>query len=507
MKTRTNHIRWSKEMERKCLGSIWPAYPRKNGSKENVLNTASKVEEDKSNDEIVLEDGICNNLENNDIGPSCNKNDISLAISENIQENAEDISENSKNVNLKTFMENAIKENEIHKTKINESSKKIRWNEDMLKRCLGAYFGGSQDTRKQKKKSGKKDDELSDKSVLKEDNESIENDNESIDSELSQDIIPQDDYMADALLYNGEIGEELKNESYIDFKNDKETKKTEKRKERKRRTRRKSTYMEPYTNDEYDDSHYEVSLQDLFAKKNQVLEEKFISKESDKSGEQGNMGNFEKISWSIINESYNENSSNESDLDGEDTEKINEDNNNYHIEESQCDTDNYQNKEEIEVQEENTYEADAIPMESDIYSYNESQDSNNIDEENYEENKTKDEYYIQEDFYSDEYTYADNEEDKIFDFEDIGSAETSDLDIANETIDSMDWDNNWDEYNLMDSDTQEIETVESFNDYGSSFIEDNDFNFTYEPVMESQEYAGNFENSGLGQTVECRIVT
>jgi hypothetical protein len=299
--------------------------------------------------------------------------------------------------------------------------------------------------------------------------------------------------------------------------------------------------MEPYTDNEHDDSHYGVSLQDLFAKKNEVLEEEFISKESDKSCEQGNMGNFEKISWSIINGSYNENNSNESDLDNEDnednedTEKINEGNNNYHIGESQYDTDSYQNKEEIEAQEENTYEADVdeISVESDIYSYNESQDTNNIAEENYEENKTKDEYYMQEDFYSNEYNYADNDmendfnllsedtfeldyyenedlkakEDKMFDFEDIGLAETLDLDIANETIHSVDWEDNWDEYNLMDPDTQELETIESFNDYGNSFIEDNDFNFTYEPVMEGREYIDDLEDSGLGQTIECRIVT
>ncbi|HEY9060135.1 MAG TPA: hypothetical protein VIO64_06490 [Pseudobacteroides sp.] len=506
MKTKTNYIRWNKEMERKCLGSAWPAHLRNNRSRKNASNTNMEEEKGITNDEIVLEENNCFNSEN--IENVCVDKDITLDISEDMQENVEEsIPENTHNISLKDFMENTIKENEMQKAKIYDNPKKIRWNENMVKRCFGSYLGIQQDTKKDNKKWAKKDSSIPDNNIVKDRNEAMNN-------EPSEDIISQDSYMLDAQLYNGDFVEEVK--------------KAVKRKKR----RNKGSKKKSYSNEGFNDLSYEASLQNLWSGEAGTFVEDNYS-DCDKSHDQDDMVNYQKVSWSIISEGE------EQKILSESFENIYSDSNQNTDNDINNNTDNESNDNTYNTNNHYNFNTDSDNNETgDIDSIYTTDNDNNDEIAAYDsaeclvsDNIAEDKYYIEEDYFNEENTSNEMENNlnlltgdifqiessgnegevyedyNVFDIEESDLVEALDLEIANETIDSLDWDNNWGEYDLMDTGTQEIETVDSFSDYGNSMAEDIDFNFNYEYEVESQGYTANFEEKGYGQSIECRIVT
>lgn len=76
------------------------------------------------------------------------------------------------------------------------------------------------------------------------------------------------------------------------------------------------------------------------------------------------------------------------------------------------------------------------------------------------------------------FAYPQNQ-NNVFDFEEADSLDAFDLEITDRTRNSMDWGNSWDEYNLTNTETQDIEIPEYLDDYN---------------------------HISYGQSVECRII-
>ncbi len=485
MRTRTNYIRWNREMERNCLGLAWQTYARNNVSQKNVKNKTDNVEEVKTAEENKVPEEILQNENVDDkLRNSCPEPDISESMTEELQDN---ISESTDEINLKTFMENAIKENQIHKTNTYSTSKKIHWNEDMLKRCLGTYFSTSPNKKKRRKKWVKKESNMHYDNVESKNEELVSN-------EISYDNVPQNDYMLGSQIYDGEIIEKANEEDeYYDS------------------TGSESNYGAESNYGERDE--------------NEKLNEEFICPNDNNSYEQDNQGNFEKISWSTLSDIDDEGFDKETDSIDENIESDNENVN----EDSSDEADSYED--EHKKDSEDSYEDGYENNSEDSYKDGYKNDSEYTYDDGYENDY--EDSYTQEGLFSDKYAndnetdqyfnevtddnfemdYQENESltysagDNVLGFNDIGQIEVLELEIENQTINNTDWDNSWDEYDVSNDQSQDIETVDSFIDYGIGQEEYSDYDFDSESYIKNIEYMSDYDSVSRGQSIECRIVT
>ncbi|KNY26236.1 hypothetical protein [Pseudobacteroides cellulosolvens] len=446
-------------MEKSCLGRALQTYDRNNVSPKSIQNKTNSVEEvnmeeeNKLQEEIFPNENVVVELENSYPEP-----DISESMKEELQENT---SESTDEINLKTFMENTMKENEIHKTNIYENSKKIHWNENMLKRCLGAYYSASQNTKKTRKTWKRKESNICDENV-------VSKNEELISSESSYDIVPQEDHMLDSQIYTGETTEKVNEENEYYYSTGSES-----------------------NNDESDE--------------NEKSEGEFTYSSDNESYEQDSLGKFEKISWSIISDIDEEDYDGEMDSIDEDIQADNESSN---------ETDSYEGRSDV---------ADSYGGGSDDADSYEDGYENDYEDSYVQEDLLKDKYHngnngtdqyfseaVDDNFESD---YQENEvlaysdENEVYDFEDMRPVETLDLEIANNTIDNTNWDNGWDECDVLNNEYNDIETVGSFIDYRNISEDYDDYDFDCQTQIETPEYMSDYDQISYGQSVECRIIT
>jgi len=481
MKMRTNYIRWNREMERKCLGRALQGYNQNNVSVKKIQDVSDKVEESES-------------------------------MTEDLQENT---SEDTNDTSLQTLMKSIVKEDDIHKSYTNKSANKIHWNENMLKRCLGSYFSHAPN-KKRLSRWMKKARNMCDGSNVSKDTEPVNN-------EIAHETVSQEDIL-DSQIYHGGINSEdnyeneLCDSSGIEI-NDSESTGIEINDSES--TDIEISDSESTDIDINDSESTRKEINDSERYENEKLNEDIIGQSVNETNRQGNMENFKKISWSTISDiddegyikdmdfkveniySNDENSYKES-YDAVDCDKNNNEDNNGKAEncedayENDC-KDGYQNEQDDF---ENNNQDEHKNDNQDDYE-NDYEDS--YDYEDYYKNDYKDSY-VQEDLFYDEYddnnepeqylnevysndselNYEMNEsfaypqnQNNVFDFEEADSLDAFDLEITDRTRNSMDWGNSWDEYNLTNTETQDIEIPEYLDDYN---------------------------HISYGQSVECRII-